>query len=106
MLGPPGSPPIIFSAPPSAAPGQAGLKEDPNDQFGKKGDHPGDDHRDNEKADVAIANMSELVAEHGLKLRVVERLHQALRHCDRILLRIHSARKGIEGFAIHDLEFW
>ena len=82
------------------------MEEDTNDQFGKEGNHPGDDHRDHQKPDVAVANMSELVAEHGLKLRVLERLQQALSHGDRILLRNHSGRECIERIAIHDFEFW
>ena len=46
------------------------------------------------------------MAEHGLKLRVLERLYQTLRYGDRILLRVHSGRKRIERVAVHDLEFW
>ena len=44
------------------------------EQFGEERDRAGDDHRDHHHAHVAVADMGQLVGEHGLDLGVVEPL--------------------------------
>ena len=62
----------------------------------------GDDDRDHHHAHVAIADMGELVAEHGFELRVVERVDQPARHRDRILLLVEAGGEGIERVVVGD----
>ena len=48
----------------------------PEQQFGEEADNAGDDHGDHQHAHVTVANMGQLVAEHGLDLLVVEVVEQ------------------------------
>ena len=47
--------------------------EEPEHDLGEERDHACDDHGDHQHAHVAVADVGELVAEHGLDLLVVER---------------------------------
>ena len=56
------------------------------------------------KLNVAVLDVGELVAEHGLKLGVVERVHQAARDGDRILALAHAAGEGVARVGLDDAE--
>ena len=60
----------------AAAPAPAALEHHPEQQLGEEADHAGDDHGDHQHAHVAVADMGQLVAEHGLDLGVVEVVEQ------------------------------
>ncbi len=70
MAMPPAPPlPVAVAASAAAAPAQAALEQQPEHHFGEEGDHAGDDHRDHQHAHVAVADVGQFVAEHGLDLR-------------------------------------
>ena len=80
----------------SRAKPQTALEKHAEHHLAEERDDAGDHHRDHQHAHVAVADMGEFVAEHGLKLVVVERLEQAARHRDRILLLVQAGGEGIE----------
>ena len=87
----------------SAAPEHV-LEEDAENQFAEEAEHAGDHHGDHHHAHVAIADMGELVAEHGLKFLVVERFDEPARHGDGILFLVHAGGEGVERLVIGDAQ--
>ena len=83
---------------------ETGLEEQPEHQFAEERDHAGDDHRDHQHAHVAVADMRELVAEHGFHFLIVERVHQPARHRDRILLVVEAGGEGVERVVVGDAQ--
>ena len=73
-------------------------------QFGEERHDAGDDDGDHHHAHVAVADMGQLVAEHGFDLGIVEPVEQSGRDRDRILLVAHAGGEGIERVALHHLE--
>ena len=86
------------------APAEPAVEPHPEQELGEKGDHAGDDHRDHHHADVAVADMGQLVAEHRFDLGVVEPGEQPGRHGDRVLLLVHPGGEGVERVALHHLQ--
>src|SRR5262245_1786137 len=57
---------LAIAAAAAAAPAETSLEQQAEDELGEERDHPGDDHRDHQHAHVAVADVSQLVAEHRL----------------------------------------
>jgi hypothetical protein len=74
------------------------------DDFADERDHAGDHHRDHQHAHVAVADVRQFMAEHRFQLGVIEALHEAARHRDRILLLIETGGESIERGVLDDLQ--
>ena len=106
MMAMPAPPPLRRSSRRRAAEAavEARLEEQAEDHLAEERDHAGDHHRDHQHAHVAVADMGQLVAEHGFDLCIVERVDQAARHRDGILLLVEAGGEGVERLVVGDAQ--
>ena len=78
------------------------LEKQAENHLTEERNYAGDHHGDHQHAHVAVADVCEFVAEHGLHFLVVERVHQAARHGDRILFLVEAGSEGIERVVVGD----
>ena len=65
-----------------------------DDELADQRDDADEDGADDEKLDVAVADMGELVGEHPLELGIVERVDQPAGDGDRVLLFAYPLAKA------------
>ena len=100
------APPFLSLLPPRrAAPAEArALEHQAEDHLAEERDDAGDHHGDHQHAHVAVADMGQLVAEHGFHFGIGERLLQPAGHRDGILLLVHPGGEGVERDVVDDLQ--
>ena len=75
-----------------------------HDQVADERDDADEDGGDDEKLDVAVADVGQLVGEHRLELGVVERVDEAAGHRDRIAALADAAGEGVARVGLDDAE--
>jgi hypothetical protein len=75
-----------------------------DEKIADQGDDADENRRNDQKLDVAVADMGQFVGEHRLELGVVKSVGKSARHGDRVVLFANAAGEGIAGVGVDDAQ--